>query len=246
MSGQNLKLSICHIYPSLLNIYGDFGNILTLKKRCICRNIDINIENINIEDEINISKFDLYFMGGGQNSQQIIVSKELQKHKEALSDASSEGAVFLGICGGYQLFGRYYLLTDSTVLEGINILDIYTVASEDRLIGNVTVKTDFLSPETLVGFENHSGQTFLEEGTMPFAKVIKGNGNNFKGAFEGARKNNVFGTYLHGPLLPKNPHFADYLVELALEHRYKDKIFLNPLNDDLEYETHLQLVNKKY
>lgn len=246
MPNSNLKLSICHIYPKLLNIYGDFGNILTLKKRSEYRDIDVEIHELNIGDSIDISKYDLYFIGGGQDKQQIEVSFELKKHEEILKEASLNNAVFLAICGGYQLFGKYYQPHNGDRLEGINLLDAYTVAGNTRFIGNVTAETDFLEPITLVGFENHSGLTYLEEGTKPIAKIAVGNGNNGADGFEGARKNNVFGTYLHGSLLPKNPHFADYLIKLALDKRYNEDITLRKLDDKLELKAHKDLIGKKY
>ncbi len=246
MSNKSLKLSIAHLYPKLLNIYGDFGNVLTLIKRCESRNIEVNLANIEVGDEIDITKYDLYFIGGGQDKQQIEVSKELKKRASELKQASLNNSVFLSICGGYQLFGKYYQPHEGERLEGINLLDAYTIAGHNRFIGNVTAETDFLEPKTLVGFENHSGLTYLEEGTSPLARVVVGNGNNSQDKFEGARKNNVFGTYLHGSLLPKNPHFADYLLKLALDNKYKDNIILEKINDEIEYKAHFDLVNKKY
>ena len=148
--------------------------------------------------------------------------------------------MFLGICGGYQLFGHYYQPFDSEKLLGLGLLDAYTVAGDKRFIGNVTVKTDFITPETLVGFENHSGLTYLNGATKPLGKTVIGNGNNGVDGCEGARYKNVFGTYLHGSFLPKNVHFADYLIELALGKK------LTPLNDEIEISAHQALVNKKY
>ncbi|MBO6088251.1 glutamine amidotransferase, partial [bacterium] len=152
----------------------------------------------------------------------------------------------LGICGGYQLFGHYYQPFEGDKLIGISLMDAYTIAGKKRFIGNVTVETDFLSPKTLVGFENHSGLTFLQGETEPLGKNIVGNGNNGKDGFEGGRYKNVFGTYLHGSLLPKNPHFADYLIELALEKRYDEKFELQKLDDELENRTHNSLIGKAY
>lgn len=240
------KLSLAHLYPKLLNIYGDLGNVITIKKRCQWRGIEIEVTNIDAGDEINPDKFDFYFIGGGQDMQQIMVSKELLKQKENLEKAAENNAVFLAICGGYQLLGQYYQPLDGERLDGIGLLDAYTVAGSARFIGNVSAKCDFLTPDYIVGFENHSGLTYLLEGTKPLATVEIGNGNNSKDKTEGARKNNVFGTYLHGSLLPKNPHFADYLITLALEKRYGKEITLSSLNDDIEYKTHDILVGKSY
>lgn len=243
---EKLKLTIAHLYPKLLNIYGDFGNVLALKRRCEYRNIDCEIVSVNVGDEIDIEKNDIYFIGGGQDKQQIEVSEELQKRKEVLTQAANDGRVFLAICGGYQLLGKYYQPHDGAKLLGIGVLDAYTVAGDTRFIGNVTAKTDFLEPKSLVGFENHAGLTYLEDGTVPLARVVVGNGNNSQDGGEGGRKNNVFGTYLHGSVLPKNPHFTDYLIKTALEVKYKRPIELEKLDDTIEMKAHNDLINKKY
>lgn len=233
-----MEIKIAHLYPKLLNIYGDGGNILTLKKRCEWRNIRVIIEEINIGD--SLSEHDLYFIGGGQDTQQIEVSKELQRHKEFLTAERDRGAVFLGICGGYQLMGHYYQPHNGEKLEGISLLDAYTIAGNKRFIGNVTVQTDIVSPNTLVGFENHSGLTYLQGDTKPIGTMLTGHGNNGVDKTEGARYKNVFGTYMHGSFLPKNAHFADYLLELALSEK------LEPINDEIESQTHNSLINKAY
>ena len=232
------KLKLGHLYPKLLNIYGDIGNIITLKKRCEWRGIDLEIDEINVGDKI--SNHDIYFIGGGQDLQQIEVSKELQKHKEFLISERENMAVFLGICGGYQLLGHYYQPHNGEKLLGISLLDAYTIAGNKRFIGNVTVKSDFVEPNTLVGFENHSGLTYLEGDTEPIGTIVIGNGNNGKDKTEGARYKNVFGTYMHGSFLPKNPQFADYLIELALGSKPE------PIEDNIESLTHNSLVGKKY
>ena len=244
MSERNLKISIAHLYPKLLNLYGDIGNIITLKKRCEWRGIEVEFENINIGD--TIKEHDIYFVGGGQDKQQEEVADELYRQKEFLTEERDRNAVFLGICGGYQLFGHYYQPHNKEKLLGISLMDSYTVAGNTRFIGNVTAKTDFLNPNTLVGFENHSGLTYLEGETKPLATITVGNGNNGKDKTEGGRYKNVFGTYLHGSFLPKNPHFADYMIELALEKRYGEQIKLQPLNDEIEQKTHLSLIGKSY
>ena len=244
METENLKISIAHLYPELLNLYGDIGNVITLKKRCEWRGINVDFEEIHYGDKI--TEHDLYFIGGGQDKQQEDVAEELFKNKWVLMSERDKGAVFLGICGGYQLFGHYYQPHDKEKLKGISLMDAYTVAGNKRFIGNVTAKTDFLEPQTLVGFENHSGLTYLEGDTKPLAIIETGNGNNGKDKTEGGRYKNVFGTYLHGSFLPKNPQFADYLIELALEKRYGEKIKLPKLNDEIENLTHNGLENKKY
>lgn len=231
-------LKIAHLYPKLLNIYGDGGNILTLKKRCEWRGIEVQIDEIDVGD--SFGEHDIYFIGGGQDLQQIEVSKELQKHKDFLTAERDRGAVFLGICGGYQLMGHYYQPHNGERLQGISLLDAYTVAGDKRFIGNVTVETDLVTPNTLVGFENHSGLTYLQGDTKPIGKMVVGNGNNGVDKTEGARFKNVFGTYMHGSFLPKNIHFADYMLELALNTKLK------PINDEIETKTHNNLVGKKY
>jgi CobQ-like glutamine amidotransferase family enzyme len=235
-------MKITHLYPKSLNLYGDMGNLLTLVKRCEWRGIGVEINEVNIGDRIPESN--LYFMGGGQDCQQVEVSREIVQYKEFLIEQRDKGAVFLGICGGYQLFGHYYQPFEGEKLLGAGLLDAYTIAGKKRFIGNVTVQTDF--PEwvnvskTLVGFENHSGLTYLQGETKPLGLVSTGHGNNGEDKTEGARFKNVFGTYLHGSVLPKNPHFADYLTELALGHA------LAPLDDEIEIKTHKSLVGKAY
>lgn len=231
-------LRIAHLYPKLLNIYGDGGNVLTLKKRCEWRGIGVNIDEINVGD--SIVEHDIYFIGGGQDLQQIEVSKELQKHKEFLTAERDRGAVFLGICGGYQLMGHYYQPHEGDKLLGISLLDAYTVAGNKRFIGNVTAKTGYLTPDTLVGFENHSGLTYLQGETKPLGTMVVGNGNNGQDKTEGARFKNVFGTYMHGSFLPKNIHFADYMIELAIGEK------LAPLDDEIEMIAHNSLIEKSY
>ncbi len=244
MSTNGLKLSIAHLYPKHLNLYGDRGNIITLIKRCQWRGIEVDFEEINVGD--SMKDHDLYFIGGGQDKQQEDVAQELYSHKDKLISQRDNGSVFLGICGGYQLFGHYYQPHDKDRLQGISLMDAYTVAGDKRFIGNVTVKTNFLTPNTLVGFENHSGLTYLGEGVEALGVTVIGNGNNGKDGLEGARYKNVFGTYLHGSLLPKNPHFADYLITLALEKRYGEKINLEPLDDTLEQDAHKSVTGKNY
>ena len=244
MEEKNLKISIAHFYPKLLNLYGDIGNVITLVRRCEWRGIQVEFCEINSGDKIQ--DCDLYFIGGGQDKQQEEVAAELFKNKEYLHDLRDKGAVFLGICGGYQLFGHYYQPHDKERLNGVSLLDAYTVAGKKRFIGNVTAETELVKPSTLVGFENHSGLTFLQGDTKPLAVGSTGNGNNGKDKTEGAHFKNVFGTYLHGSFLPKNPHFADYLLELALEKRYGEKIKLSKLDDTIELNAHNLLVGKAY
>ena len=193
----------------------------------------------------SLEEHDIYFIGGGQDKQQIDVSKEIVKHKEFFYSEMNNDKLFLGICGGYQLLGHYYQPKDGEKLLGLGLLDAYSVTGATRFIGNVTANTEFLQPETLVGFENHIGLTYLQGDTKPLATVVVGKGNNGSDKTEGARYKNVFGTYLHGSLLPKNPHFADYLILLALKNKYGD-CTLPTLNDEFEFAAHSSVVGKKY
>ena len=242
---SKLKLKLVHLYPLFLNIYGDIGNVKVLKNRCEWRGVDLEIEQVNIDDKLE-SGTDIYFIGGGQDRQQVEVSLEMQKNKSFFVDEYNNDSVFLGICGGYQLMGQYYQPHDAKRLDGIGILDAYTVAGSTRFIGNVSAKMDYLTPNTLVGFENHSGLTYLNGETKPIAEVVVGNGNNGQDRTEGARSKNAFGTYLHGSFLPKNPHFADYLIKLALKKRYNDDIELELLDDTIELKAHESVLNKAY
>ncbi len=244
MTKKRLQISFAHIYPKLLNLYGDIGNVLTIKNRCEWRGIDFLFEEINIED--NFTSHDMYFIGGGQDRQQIDVAVKLQENKDFLIQERDNNAVFLSICGGYQLLGEYYQAQNGERLQGISLLDAYTIAGSKRFIGNVTTKTNFLMPKTLVGFENHSGRTYLRGLTNPISTIEVGNGNNGEDKTEGARFKNVFGTYLHGSFLPKNPHFADFLIELALKKHYGEDIELKKLDDEIEFNAHNFLIEKTY
>lgn len=241
-----MKLRIAHFYPEIMNIYGDQGNIIALKKRCFWRGIEVTTTSISLNQALHPEKFDLFFGGGGQDRQQLLVASDLKKKRKTIKEAIEAGKVFLLICGTYQLFGRYFKTHDNKQIPGIGILDIKTLASKKRKIGNISVKLqrirlqDDKKEASLIGFENHSGNTFItpDSETKPLGKVIKGFGNNGEDKTEGAVYKNVFGTYLHGSLLPKNPHFADYLIKTALESRYKKRVRLKPLDDSLEWQAH--------
>ena len=250
MLNHDYSLKIAHLYPNLLNIYGDFGNILALRKRLEDRNINCEVINFNITDNPyeKIDKCNIFFIGGGQDIQQNEVAKNLQTHKKFFTQKADEGNVFLGICGGYQLMGEYYKPHNMDKQEGLGILDVYTVASSKRFIGNVSVKLkNDIFDGTLVGFENHSGLTYItSQETKSIGNIIVGNGNNGEDRLEGAYKNNVFGTYLHGSFLPKNPKFADYLLSQALKTKYNKEVMLCKLDDEIENLTHECLFNKSY
>lgn len=216
---QNIPtLELAYLYPKLLNIYGDRGNVLTLKKRCEKRGISLNITTVDVKENIDFEKFDIYFIGGGQDQEQILVSEDLQFKKSGLINAIENSQVVLAVCGGYQLLGKFYRAQNGEELKGIEAFDLYTVAGKKRMIGNVLC-LDLESKKTIVGFENHSGKTYLGASLKPLAKVLRGGGNNGEDGFEGVRYKNAFGTYLHGSLLPKNPDLADKIIKLALSRK---------------------------
>lgn len=212
------QVTIAHLYPEEMNIYGDWGNIVALRKRLEWRGIESKYEQVTPgAGSYDFSRADIVFGGGGQDSGQHVVANDLQKRGLEIKRASDSGVVFLLVCGMYQLFGNRFITSDEREIEGIGIFDAETVASPDRLIGNVVVQSEGFE---LVGFENHSGKTFLSPGQAALGRVVKGHGNNGQDGFEGAISGNTFGTYLHGSLLPKNPKFADDLLSRALKRKY--------------------------
>jgi len=215
-------LRIAHLYADEMNIYGDRGNILTLQKRAEWRGIQVEIRAVGRGPAPDLSDIDLIFWGGGQDRDQELVFTDAAAHKiEAIREAIGGEAVVLAVCGGYQLLGEYYVTADGKKLPGLGLVDLYTVPGPHRNIGNIVIETKGLGlePSTLVGFENHSGKTYLGQGLQPLGRVLHGAGNNGEDRTEGVVAGNVFGTYLHGSLLPKNPHFADLLIERALGRR---------------------------
>lgn len=244
MSGTVLR--ICHLYPELMNIYGDRGNVITLAQRCRWRGIGVEVEKAGIGEAVDPSRHDLYFMGGGQDREQILVCEDLQEVKrEQIRAAVEAGACFLTVCGGYQLFGKYFRTCTGEELPGIEVFDAWTVGGDTRFIGNVMAEWRDREGRrrTLVGFENHSGRTYLGPGAQPLARVEKGYGNNGEDGFEGCRTANAFGTYLHGSVLPKNPWLADELIRLGLERRLGE-VELEPLDDGLEEMAHAAAVRR--
>lgn len=240
-----MKINICHLYPDVLNLYGDTGNILCLKKRLEWRGIECEITSLPIGAHADFSRFDLFFIGGGQDFEQEVLLADLHngKDKEILS-AVEEEKVFLCICGGYQMMGQYYLTHTGAQCDFIGALNLHTVGSDVRMIGNYMFKcSDESSASTIVGFENHSGKTYLGKGVSPLGTVLSGFGNNGEDHTEGARYKNVFGAYCHGPILPKNPEFADFILQTALSRRYPNTQ-LPPLNDALENRAHTYMVNR--
>jgi lipid II isoglutaminyl synthase (glutamine-hydrolysing) len=233
------ELRVCALYPDLMNIYADRGNLLLLERRCQWRGIGFSVAASGLGEPLDPDGADLYYIGGGQDRDQKLCALDLAEVKRAaLHEAAARGAVILAVCGGYQLLGHSYELGDET-LPGVGLVDLTTVRSEDpRLIGNVAIEVE-LDPgvrRVLAGFENHGGRTHIGPNSAPFGRVLKGHGNNGADGYEGVRDRNVIGTYLHGPLLPKNAWFADWLIQTALGRSDP----LEPLDDRLEAGAHAE------
>ncbi len=233
-----VTLTLAHLYPEQLNLYGDRGNILTFLRRATWRGIDLRVVPVGIGDRFDPASYDLIFFGGGQDKEQDEVAGDLRQSKgAALRDAVEAGVPTLVVCGGYQLFAKFYRPAEGPELEGIGIFDAWTIhkgKKVPRCIGNVALGW---GTSTLVGFENHGGRTYLGPSAQPLGKVLAGHGNNSEDHLEGCVYRNAFGTYLHGSLLPKNPNFADYLIRLALL-RKGIATPLPSLDDSLEWRAH--------
>lgn len=231
-----MELRLLALYPEQMNIYADRGNILLLRRRCEWRGIGFSYAAAGPGDGIDPGAHDLLYIGGGQDRDQRAVAADMVATKrDALATAIDDGAVVLAVCGGYQLLGHSYQIKAET-LPGLGLADLETVREPGpRLIGNVAIEVDLgEDPRVLAGFENHGGRTYLGAGAEPLGRVLKGHGNNGKDGHEGVRRGNLIGTYLHGPLLPKNAWLADLLIAEALERRYGARPSLEPLDDALE------------
>ena len=246
MVTRELSIRIAYLYPRYLNIYGNGGNILALKKRCLWRGISADVVDIDIDERIDISDFDIIFVGGRLNQKLQYVAQKIIAYKNWFQEESNNGRVFFGVDGGYQLFGKYFTLENKEKVEGLGILDIYTEFGQCNFVGNVFGNSSIIPSGKIIGFENHNTLTYLETGTIPMGTVVNGFGNNGKDKTEGAVKNNVFGTYLHGAFLPKNPEFADFLITKALEQKYNNNIVLTPLDDEIEKKLQLLLCDEKF
>lgn len=227
-------LHLVHLYPTLLNLYGDRGNIITLERRLSWRGIGLQVHEVGIGEDFPDVPVDMLFMGGDQDREQVTVVDDLrERHADTVTSLVEAGTPFLAVCGSFQLLQRYYHPADGPDLTGLGVFDAYTIhpgPEVTRCVGNVVVEWE---GGTIVGFENHGGRTYLDGDTVPLGRVVRGFGNNGTDGTEGARRYNVFGTYIHGSLLPKNPVFADYLLRLALDRRYPG-VELEPLDDSLE------------
>jgi len=238
-----MKLIIGYLYGDLMNIYGDTGNIIALKKRAQWRGIDVEIKQITVGNKLKKEDMDLFFFGGGQDQQQELVAVDLVKSGKGkvIKQEIERGVPLLSVCGGYQLLGEYYKPHKGSKLLGVGLFPAYTLASHDRMIGNIVIGSMF---GNLIGFENHSGKTHLRKGAIPLGLVKKGFGNNGKDRAEGCLYKNAIGCYMHGSLLPKNPKLADWLIKKALEVKYGKEINLEPLDDSLELQAHSSAVKR--
>jgi len=229
------------MYPDILNLYGDIGNIICLKRRCEWRGVTPNIINFSLNDEKHdLNEGDIFFIGGGSDRSQSIVYSDFLKYKESFKEIIDGNTIVLAICGGYQLLGEKYIDSEGKEVPGLGIFQYSTVSEEGRLIGNVIIENQLeLSPKTIVGFENHGGRTYSDY--KPLGLIKTGYGNNGKDDKEGIVYKNYIGTYLHGPILPKNPHLADYLILKALQRKYEIKS-LEELNDNFECLAHKKVI----
>ncbi len=242
---ENYSLTIGWLYPDLMSTYGDRGNIICLQKRCQWRGIEATVVELGLESTSeSLQKCDLFFMGGAQDRQQKIAAEDLRKNKgPVLKQMIEEETPGLFICGAYQFMGHYYRPAEGEDIEGLHIFDLYTRhfgKDKPRCIGNIVIKNSHY----LVGFENHGGRTYLGKGVEPLGKVVVGYGNNGEDKTEGCVYINSIGTYLHGPILPKNPRLADHLIALSLSKKYHHEVELKPINDKLEWQAHDQMIKK--
>lgn len=231
-----MEISICHLYPDVLNLYGDRGNIICMEKRAAWRGIGVTVTGLSVGENTDFSQFDIFFMGGGQDFEQEVLLNDLTSGKAGeIKAAAEDEKVFLAVCGGYQIMGSHYKTHEGRQYDFIGALDCYTVGHKERMIGDCMFECNAESGgSTVVGFENHSGKTYLGEGVSPLGKILVGHGNNGEDKTEGARYKNVFATYSHGPILPKNPILADYILETALARKYPEFMGMEPLDDILE------------
>ncbi|NUR76373.1 MAG: glutamine amidotransferase [Thermoleophilia bacterium] len=231
-----MKLRVGHLYPDYLNIYADRGNIAVLIERARLRGHELDVRAIGMHDRVPVGEIDLFYVGGGQDREQALVADDLAAKAPPLRGAVEAGAAFLAVCGGYQLLGRFYRDVAGVEHPGIGLLPLHTVAEPRRMIGDVLLECTWAG-RTLAGFENHAGRTLLDEGAEPLGRVVAGFGNDGRSGYEGCRYRRVYGTYLHGPLLPRNPWFADHLLAEALAHA-GGPTELAPLPDELERQAH--------
>jgi lipid II isoglutaminyl synthase (glutamine-hydrolysing) len=236
-----VRLRVGHLYPDYLNIYADRGNIAVLARRAAWRGIDLEVIAIGVGTALDPHEHDLVYLGGGQDREQALIARDIASHGPALAEAVAGGVAVLAVCGGYQLLGRFYRDRYGVELPGAGVLPLHTVAGERRMIGDVLLECELEpgQPQTVAGFENHAGRTILDEGALPLGRVVAGFGNDGESGYEGCRLGRAIGTYLHGPLLPRNPRLADWLLAQAVAHATGgEPPTFAPLGDELEAEAH--------
>ena len=236
-----MKIRVGHLYPEYLNIYADRGNIAVFARRAALRGHELDVAAISVGDELNAGEHDLLYIGGGQDREQALIAPDLVEKGPSIGEAVDGGATLLAVCGGYQLLGRGYVDQQGELLPGVGLFPHDTVAGERRMIGDVLLECELVPGRnaTLAGFENHAGRTILDDGARPLGRVIAGFGNDGESGFEGVRVGRALGTYLHGPLLPRNPWLADWLLSQALAHATGgEPPELEPLPDRLEAKAH--------
>src|SRR6266567_6845919 len=236
-SGMIIKIG--HLYPTLMSVAADRGNLFSIQKRCQWRGIATEVEQVFVKQTPDFSKYDLILFHGGADREMELASRDIQAKASSLREAAEANTVILSVCAGYQLLGHYYKPFKGPELKGVGVLDLYTEGGGTRFMTHMALECNFeeTGKKILVGYENHSGRTYLGEDAQPLGKVLAGWGNNDKDKVEGATVKNVFGTYLHGPLLPKNPWFTDLLIQRGLERRH-GKVELAPLDDTMENAAH--------
>jgi len=244
---SDMSLKICHLYPEVLNLYGDRGNIQCLRNRLLWRGIDCEVAEAKIGSKESFADYDLFFIGGGQDFEQEVLLQDLKSGRgDEIKRAIEDGKTFLAICGGYQMLGHYYETKDHVKCEFLGAIDFYTVGADVRMIGNYAYRHTTKDGRAIdiVGFENHSGRTYLGEGVAPLGAVLSGYGNNGEDKTEGVHYRNVYGTYSHGPVLPKNPELTDLLLSTALSHKYGRDVELSALEDNFERAAHDEVLAK--
>lgn len=241
-----MKITICHLYPEQMNIYGDRGNVISLLRWAEWSGLEVEVKRVGLGERPDFRRFDVLFLGGGQDREQALIARDLAEVKaQSLAAAVEDGLPLLAVCGGYQLLGRYFKTGSGALLPGIEVFDAWTVAGSRRCIGDVIARCDLDGRcHTLVGFENHSGKTYLGSRARPLGRVLCGYGNNAEDGSEGAVYRHAVGTYLHGSLLPKNPWLTAYLIVCAVERRYGSAASLRPVDDSVENLAHQAILSR--
>lgn len=236
---EPMTLRICHLYPTLLSVAGDRGNLFSIQRRCEWRGLRTEVTEIAQGQTTDFTQYDLILFHGGQDKEMDVAARDLEGKAASLREAAEFGVVFLAVCAGFQLLGHYYQPFKGPRLEGVGVVDMYTEGGNTRFMNHIAVECSFTGTKrTLVGFENHSGRTYLGPKAQPLGHVVAGSGNNGEDGGEGARDRQVYGTYLHGPVLPKNPWLTDHLILQGLRHRYGEVAPLPPLHDGAEERAH--------